>query len=337
MLKIVHGHDQPALKDGQAVKATLAVGDVVTAHAVEAAVVPFEGTTIMRIDTGETGWVSFLAEFLEKAFTSSQAKEPANAKVSKKDTGDGDYEEAVRQRAMGGGQVIQVDEIDRPVAAGGDLRKLFAAKAGAVTAKAKDVALAASKVSDDDEEAVRQRAMGGGQVIQVDEIDRPVAAGGDLRKSFAAKAGAVTAKAKDAASKVSDDDEAVRQRAMGGGQVIPEAAKPVTGGGFRARAKAKKNEALAKAKSLAEWGVSAEEGVPPEEGIPAEAEPEQDTGLAMCSYYARQLEPSLALHYASESEPKRGTALALCTYYSRQLEPSLILHYVSEPEVDYDF
>ena len=278
MLKIVHGHDQPALKDGQAVKATLAVGDVVTAHAVEAAVVPFEGTTIMRIDTGETGWVSFLAEFLEKAFTSSQAKEPANAKVSKKDTGDGDYEEAVRQRAMGGGQVIQVDE-----------------------------------------------------------IDRPVAAGGDLRKSFAAKAGAVTAKAKDAASKVSDDDEAVRQRAMGGGQVIPEAAKPVTGGGFRARAKAKKNEALAKAKSLAEWGVSAEEGVPPEEGIPAEAEPEQDTGLAMCSYYARQLEPSLALHYASESEPKRGTALALCTYYSRQLEPSLILHYVSEPEVDYDF
>ena len=64
--KPVDGHEVAALKEGQAVKASLAIGDVVTAQEVEAATVPFEGTTMMRINTGETGWVSFSVEFLEQ-------------------------------------------------------------------------------------------------------------------------------------------------------------------------------------------------------------------------------------------------------------------------------
>lgn len=66
VIKPIDGHEVAALKDGQKVKASLVIGDVVTANAVESATVPFEGTTILRINTGETGWVSFDPQFLEK-------------------------------------------------------------------------------------------------------------------------------------------------------------------------------------------------------------------------------------------------------------------------------
>jgi hypothetical protein len=66
VIKPIDGHEVAALKDGQTVKASLAVGDVVTAKEVESATVPFEGTTTLRINTGDTGWVSFDPAFLEK-------------------------------------------------------------------------------------------------------------------------------------------------------------------------------------------------------------------------------------------------------------------------------
>jgi hypothetical protein len=66
VIKPIDGHEVLALKDGQIVKASLAVGDVVTANEVDSATVPFEGTTILRINTGDTGWVSFDPQFLEK-------------------------------------------------------------------------------------------------------------------------------------------------------------------------------------------------------------------------------------------------------------------------------
>ena len=66
VIKPIDGHEVAALKDGQKVQATLEVGTVVTAKEVESATVPFEGTTMLRINTGDTGWVSFDAEYLEK-------------------------------------------------------------------------------------------------------------------------------------------------------------------------------------------------------------------------------------------------------------------------------
>ena len=66
VIKPIDGHEVLALKDGQKVKASLAIGDVVIANEVDSAKVPFEGTSILRINTGETGWVSFDPQFLEK-------------------------------------------------------------------------------------------------------------------------------------------------------------------------------------------------------------------------------------------------------------------------------
>ena len=70
--------------------------------------------------------------------------------------------------------------LDRTFAATAEaVSKAVTAKAEAVTAKAKDAAAKVSGGGEEDAEVVRQRAMGGGQVISVDEL---ATGGGDLPK-----------------------------------------------------------------------------------------------------------------------------------------------------------
>lgn len=66
VIKPTDGHEVAALKEGQSVKTSLAIGVVVTANEVQSVAIPFEGTDVLRINTGEHGWVSFDADFLEK-------------------------------------------------------------------------------------------------------------------------------------------------------------------------------------------------------------------------------------------------------------------------------